>query len=203
MAVAKTPTSFLEALVAARAEMPVLVFDATNPHFRNRYLSLSGVMEGVAPILAKHGIVVTHAGYRNEDGAPWLRTSLIHTSGDRLDSDLPIAGGNNPQQMGSAITYARRYAVLGLLGMVGDEDDDGNAASAPAGQPAVAKGPSDPQMKLIKTLLGQTRNAKSKDAADAAVKDIMDKTLDELTAKDAPILIDKLKEEKAARGGAF
>lgn len=201
MAVAKTQ-SFLEALVAARAEMPVLAFDASNPHFRSKYLSLAGVMEGVTPVLTKYGIIVTHSAYRNEDGSPWLRTSLIHTSGDRLDSDLPISGGN-PQQTGSAITYARRYALLGLLGMVGDEDDDGNAASAPAGKATVAKGPSEPQMKLIKTLLSKTRNAKSKAEGDAVSQEIMEKDLNELTAKDATTLIDKLKEEEAARGGAF
>ncbi len=195
MATSTNEPTFIEALVKARSEMPTLVFDAANSHFKSKYLTLAGVMEGVSPVLSQNGIFATHSAFRAEDGSPWLRTTLVHVSGDRVESELPIAG-SNPQQMGSAITYARRYAILGLLGLVGDEDDDGNSASG------ISTGPSDAQLNMIKSLMRTVRKATTKAASDKVSQELVGKNIDALDKEDTSKLIDLLKKEEA-NAGAF
>ena len=157
-------------------------------------------MESVNPSLSKHGFVITHTSYRAEDGAPWMKTSLIHTSGEKVEADLPISGAD-PQKMGSAMTYARRYSVLNLLGAVADEDDDAETAVGRGN--SAPKGISDAQMKLVKSLLSSVRAAKSKAAGNEVAQELVGKSLDDLTSKDASDLIDKLQNEKKSQSGAF
>jgi uncharacterized protein (DUF3820 family) len=131
-----------QALHAFQADAPPIHLDATNPHFRNSYASLGGVVGAVRPVLNKHGLVYaqlpTHLG-----GLPALRTVVIHAeSGEELESVMPlILPKQDPQGYGSALTYARRYALLSILGLVGDEDDDANAATP---QSSAGDVPADP-----------------------------------------------------------
>lgn len=117
------------ALLAAQAEAPELQKDAINPHFRSSYVSLERLMETILPILNKHGLVLLQAPTTLE-GQPALRTVIIHAkSGDGFgDTMLLNQAQAGPQAQGSAITYARRYSLMALLGLVADSDDDGNAA---------------------------------------------------------------------------
>jgi hypothetical protein len=115
-----------QALVAFHAEAPAIPNDRTNPHFNSKFASLAGIMEAIRPVLAKHGLAVVQ---QPEDGG--LRTWILHESGEERDCGvIPLAVDKpGPQAQGSALTYARRYGVLAALGLVGDDDDDANAAS--------------------------------------------------------------------------
>lgn len=121
-----------EALVAAQAEMPRLVKDeeANTGKFAYRYLSLQGLLEQVLPVLNRHGLALIQMPgvYENQ---PVLWTHIRHVSGDELKSPmlLPSTAADGAQALGSALTYARRYAVLAFLGLAPDEDDDGAKAS--------------------------------------------------------------------------
>lgn len=119
-------TSLLPALAAAIADMPDPRKNAANPHFKNKYADLGEVMDCIAGPLATHKLMVT----QTMEGARILRTRLWHVpSGEWLDSVMELqAEKAGMQPMGSAITYARRYALKSLFGMV-DVDDDGEAAS--------------------------------------------------------------------------
>jgi hypothetical protein len=90
------------------------------------------VIAAVRPVLNKHGLVYAQFP-TNLDGAPALETMLIHAeSGEDIAAVMPLVlTKNDPQGYGSALTYARRYALLSILGLVGDEDDDANSAIAP------------------------------------------------------------------------
>lgn len=128
------PTTLGAALVAAQAEMPALQRDKINPAFKSQYLSLEGLLEGVLPILNKHGLAVAQfpTFVRTEaELVPALRTVLIHgESGETLeDTMLLMLAKRDPQGQGSGITYAKRYALCALLGISADADDDGNAAT--------------------------------------------------------------------------
>jgi len=116
------------ALVAAQAEMPVAKFDATNPHFKNKYATLQCMVETARPVLAKHGLCVVQ-GFDGDS----LTTTIVHKSGQTLHlGEMALhLDRNNMQGMGSAVTYARRYAFAPAVGMVSDEDDDAQAASTP------------------------------------------------------------------------
>ena len=122
-------TSLMAGLLAVQAEAPKIIKDQTNPHFKSKFASLDAVMEAVGPILTRHGLVwVTLPG--REDGEPVLAYRLVHAAtGDALEGSMPLMlKSADPQGQGSALTYARRYSIMAVLGLVPDEDDDGNRA---------------------------------------------------------------------------
>ncbi len=124
------------ALVSAQADMPALQRDKLNPHFKSRYLSLESLLEEVLPVLNSHGLALVQLPSfgLGQDGStyPALQTMIIHgESGESIETTmLLLAVKSDPQGQGSAITYARRYSLMSMLGLSADEDDDGNAASS-------------------------------------------------------------------------
>jgi hypothetical protein len=126
------------ALAKAQAEMKNPGFDSTNPHFRNKFASLAAVRNAVVPILAKFGLSVVQDLTTSDKGEILCRTVLLHSSGQSLilgPLALP-ATKTDAQGYGSAATYARRYSLMAVAGVVGDDDDDANAAT---GKPAEAE----------------------------------------------------------------
>ena len=126
------------ALAKAQAEMSNPKFDKTNPHFRNKFASLAAVRDAVVPVLAKHGISCLQ-DLRNVTGGVACSTILLHTSGQSITFgplEMPVSK-NDAQGFGSAATYARRYHLMAVANVVGDEDDDANSAT---GKPAAAVG---------------------------------------------------------------
>jgi len=119
------------AFVKAQMEMPKVAKDATNPHFKNKYADLPGLFEAVLPVLHKHGFAVSQPTMRDSTGAAVLRTRLLHQDGGVIeDEGIPLMADKvNMQGLGSAVTYARRYGLGSLCGVITDIDDDGNAAS--------------------------------------------------------------------------
>jgi hypothetical protein len=128
------------AMVKVQATLKHAVKDSTNPHFKSKYADLGAVWDACRETLTANELAVfqtmdvLHVAQR--DGAtviqPVLNTILAHVSGESIESTTPIVmkDRDNPQQMGSAITYARRYALMAILGIVAD-DDDGQAAATP------------------------------------------------------------------------
>lgn len=116
------------ALAAFLGEVRDPALDGVNPHFRSKYATLPGVLQTVRPLLAKHRLAVVQAPDLL-DGRLVLKTRLLHAEGEVIETALPLPEATTMQAMGSAITYARRYALTALLGICGDEDDDGNSAS--------------------------------------------------------------------------
>lgn len=126
----------------AQAELKPAVKDATNPAFRSKYADYAAIVEA-AKVYAKHGIAVWQDVQLAESGVA-VTTRLTHASGQWMEFGpltVPIAK-RDAHGVGSATTYAKRYALSAALGISADEDDDGNAASTPASGPkAVAKTP--------------------------------------------------------------
>lgn len=122
---------FAAALLAVQQELPKLQRDAINPHFRNKYISLDSLMAAIRPVLAKHGLVWITQPCRDEQGEPALAYRLVHAqSGESEGGCMPLMmAKSDPQGQGSAITYARRYSITAMLGLVADEDDDGHKAT--------------------------------------------------------------------------
>lgn len=118
------------------SEIPELTFDSTNPHFGSSYLSLKGLLAIVKPILAANDLLLvqTVSNTGGPQPAPALTTRIIHLKSNEYLEDTMLLSATkvDPQAQGSAITYARRYALVTLLNLVADEDDDGNAASGGA-----------------------------------------------------------------------
>ena len=96
------------------------------------YADLADVLGDSRPVLTENGLAITQNVVTNgKDVEVW--TTLLHVSGQyRTDGPLAFNGGSNPQQAGSAITYARRYAALATLGLASEDDDGAKAAHEPA-----------------------------------------------------------------------
>ena len=117
------------ALCAVQGELKPAIKQADNPFFKSKYVDLPGVWEAIRPLLAKNGLSVAQTFTVSQDG-PTIVTTLLHKSGQWISSDLFLRPAkSDPQGVGSAITYGRRYALAAMVGVVADEDDDGNAAS--------------------------------------------------------------------------
>ena len=95
------------------------------------YADLADVLDAVRPVLAKHGLAVAQTVMLESSLNSWL----LHTSGQWIRSEYGVVLGEDvpdtPQARGSALTYARRYALCALLGIAAEEDDDGTASTAP------------------------------------------------------------------------
>ncbi len=123
--------SLAEALLAAQEEMPAIERDATNPHFKSKFTSLDNLLAKVRPVLNRHGISVQQFPASDAEGKPALTTILRHASGESEAHTAPLLlAKSDPQGLGSAITYMRRYALAAALAIADQEDDDGNGASS-------------------------------------------------------------------------
>lgn len=127
------------ALSAAQGEFEPCKRTAVNPFFKSKYSPLDEVVAATQPALTKNGIAVSQQVVTN--GTMQLVTYLMHKSGEFIGGTYPIAPTkNDPQGIGSALTYARRYALMAALG-VPAEDDDGQQVSAPVKSAPVAAKP--------------------------------------------------------------
>lgn len=118
-----------EALVAFQAELPDVSKGGTNPAFKSKYATLPDVTKAVFPILTKHGLAWVTMPDETPEGHV-LRWALLHTSGDKLEGQWPLPDAAKAQDLGSWITYGRRYTLSAVTGITPDEDDDGNAAQS-------------------------------------------------------------------------
>jgi hypothetical protein len=115
------------ALAKAQATMKSATFNRINPHFKNRYADLASVLDAVRKPLADNGLAITQTT-EMQDGAFVLVTTLWH-GGQWISAVYPLPLGAKPQELGSALTYARRYSLSSLVCIAADEDDDAEAAS--------------------------------------------------------------------------
>lgn len=124
-------------LAEVQSSLKPLRRNADNPFFKSSYTDLAAMAEALYPILAAKGFSVVQGG----DGTN-LSTLLLHSSGEWIESTLPMPAESNPQKLGSVITYFRRYALAAIVGAASEgEDDDGNAASHPTARPATSPTP--------------------------------------------------------------
>lgn len=114
---------------------------ATNPFFKSKYAPLETVLNTVRPILSKHGLSIIQIP-SSVDNYVTVTTMLIHSSGEWIESS-PLSlkmDKVTAQGAGSAITYARRYAVSAILGISSEDDDDGNSAEPKRSTSNTSKG---------------------------------------------------------------
>lgn len=123
--------NLLKALAKFHAQCTPVVKDANNPFFKSKYATLDAIQEHIRKPLQDNGLVVTQAN-KVEDGNAIVVSTVWHVeSGEFMESEFPVVV-NKPtaQEYGSAVSYAKRYSLSGLLNLtIQDEDDDGNKAT--------------------------------------------------------------------------
>ncbi len=143
------------ALAAFQAEMPEIKLDKnvkvttkTGGAYNFQYATLANIIRTAYPCLAKHGLSIAQTFRDNS-----LVTTLFHTSGEYIQSIIPIDFTGNMQEIGSRISYLKRYSISALVGVVGDEDDDANIAAGNSfrkSEPATKAKPEPEKKKSIK-----------------------------------------------------
>jgi len=118
------------ALCKAQAEMSGAVKGANNPFFKSKYANLEEVIRVVKGPFESNGLCFVQFPVSGE-GSAGVETVIIHESGEFISNEFMLkCAKSDPQGMGSAITYARRYGLQSAVG-IPSEDDDGQAASTP------------------------------------------------------------------------
>lgn len=123
-------TKIAPALVKALAEIGGVAKGANNPFFKSKYATLENVIDASKPVLASHGISLLQFPGALVGGAMNLETILLHESGEWIGGEEAFGVSTtkaDPQAVGSALSYARRYAQMAVLNMPA-VDDDGEAA---------------------------------------------------------------------------
>lgn len=117
-----------EALAKAQGQIEGAKKDSANPFFKSKYADLASVWEACRVQLSSNGLSVTQCPEESENGIA-IETMLLHSSGQWIKSryTMPVSK-LDAQAVGSAITYARRYALSAIIG-IAPEDDDGNSAA--------------------------------------------------------------------------
>lgn len=118
------------ALSKAQGEMQAAIKDKINPFFKSSYADLGSVWDAARPVLSKYGLCVMQTTEMGADGSKIIMvTTLAHTSGQWVKSHLPLNPAKNDSQgVGAAITYLRRYSLSAIVGVVCDDEDDGETA---------------------------------------------------------------------------
>ncbi len=117
-------TNVFKKLFNLQQEIGTISKDASNPFYKSKYFDINSLIKQLNPLLAKHKLLLIQPIMDN------MITSRIVCieNGGSVDSSLTLPDINDPQKLGSAITYYRRYTLASLLGLQA-EDDDGNLAS--------------------------------------------------------------------------
>lgn len=129
----KTSENIIEiskAMNSAQRSMRPASKDSTNPHFRSKYSDLASVMEAIREPIGINGLSVWQDATLDEIGVK-VTTRIVHVSGEWVEFGpltIPLAK-KDAHAVGSACSYGKRYALCAALGVVSDEDDDGNKAS--------------------------------------------------------------------------
>jgi hypothetical protein len=114
------------ALVKFQSSVSKVAKEANNPFFKSKYASLANILDTIQKPLSECGLAISQFPDGNA-----LTTIILHAeSGEWMESSyvMPVAKQNDPQAMGSAMTYARRYALGSILNLNIDDDDDGEKA---------------------------------------------------------------------------
>ena len=200
--------SLAAALAKAQGEMENAGKNSVNPHFKSKYADLAEILNTVRPVLSKHGLAVTQFP-AFEGGTAHVETILTHASGEWMSGtcSAPVQK-SDPQGVGSALTYLRRYSLAAVCGLA-QEDDDANAATkpkttasrppAPISKPSPEPVPNEPRMtdqqrRILMSIYGDApREIRLEDANEhfqrAKPGCAVIKSFSEMTAKQAAWLI--------------
>jgi hypothetical protein len=184
------------AMAKFQAELKPAIKGNTNPYFKSRYADLQACWDCCRDALVKNGLSVVQGSRESNGEIVTVDTRLMHASGQWIESSLTMKPAKaDPQGVGSAVTYARRYALSAILGIVADEDDDGNAATHNEPKKALSVAEKATGAAKVEPLISKESESFLKLADPALVDRVM--------VKFGHIAIGDLTETQAAKGITF
>lgn len=165
------------ALALAQAEIDSAPKTEKNPFFKSTYADLATVRQAIREAFGKHGLSVIQIPHTSDDRV-MVTTILMHKSGQFVEGTLalkPVKG--DPQAIGSAITYARRYSLMAFAGVAPD-DDDGNDASGKQQEATKNRSPVKPKQEPThKEVINKLKAKLTQIGVEAGDKDTADAVL--------------------------
>jgi len=153
-----------KALISAWDKMKVAKKQNDNPFFKSKYADFGSVVDACKSALVSNDLVVTQPT-AIINGQTALVTTLLHSSGQWVRGVYPVNPvKNDPQAIGSAITYARRYALASIVGLVAEEDDDGEMAMGRGQAQPVVKAKPAPKIELEQPVESHTTQGNSQNS---------------------------------------
>ena len=184
------------AMAKFQAELKPAIKGNTNPYFKSRYADLQACWDCCREALVKNGLSVVQGSRESNGEIVTVDTRLMHASGQWIESSLTMKPAKaDPQGVGSAVTYARRYALSAILGIVADEDDDGNAATHNEPKKAISVAEKATGAAKVEPLISKESESFLKLADPALV--------DRVLVKFGHVAIGDLTETQAAKGITF
>lgn len=193
---------FAAALVKVQGQLEGAKKDTANPFHKSKYADLSSCWDACREALQNNNVAVLQLPSTTDlkAGEIGLQTILVYgNSGEQLTSwfHLPLKDPTNPQALGSAITYMRRYALCAALGICPEDDDGNSAAATPKARkelPSVSKVASEGAFE------GEWKAAKTSDEMKAVYTKVKHSNMDEakkqtLLARYADTIKGKMAEE--------
>lgn len=171
----ETTAALDEAMAKAQSRIQAAAKDKLNPHFKSKYADLSSVWEACRDALTSNGVFISQWPVHSEDGRLHLVTRLAH-KGEWLKARFSIpVGRQDAQGYAAALTYAKRMCLSAAVGVVADDDDDGNTAvgrQQPAARTEAPKveEPAKPAEDLGDTIIRKFNEAESGAAFEDLVK---------------------------------
>lgn len=204
-ALAAALSAFQQAVPKVTKSLTATVPTKNGGSYKYTYAGLPDVTAAVMPHLAKHGLAFSVCPRVHEDGTAVVTGVLLHAAGGRLEASLPLYGRTS-QELGSSLTYARRYLLGAMTGVVTDDDDDGNTAEgapparreAPAprrtqpGAPATAE-----QLNRIKELM-DAQGVTDRDVVLTTISSLVGVAVEkptDLTNAQATVVLDALQQQ--------
>lgn len=132
----ETKNTLYSALGQFREQVSAVKKDADNPFYKSKYADLNSILEVIKNPLLVSGIAISHNCKHTESGFIVVTTLAHIESGEHIESEFPVFG-NKPQEIGSSMSYARRYNLLALLDIPTEDDDGQKANEAPRTQKEV------------------------------------------------------------------
>lgn len=174
-----------------------------NSSYNFKYADLAATLNVVMPVLCENGLVVTQTFMPFEEGSTILRTTLLHSSGESVTSDMPMptlpSKGNVMQELGSAITYMRRYSLMAIL-CLAPEDDDGNTFNADDQQQAVPKMGTGTQRQPVKRAAPPVQQGTANDLDPAGHKALLQTVQQQLQPDQRAALQQAFRDLKGLKG---
>ena len=188
------------ALAKAQMEMEVAKTDSSNPFFKSKYADLASVVKASRPYLSKNGISVIQRVIPNGEGELYLYTRICHSSGQWMESRMPVRPPKQDiQTLGSYITYLRRYNYAAVVGVVAsEEDDDGEKAmESPRKQGIAAAGSSRISKAQLQVISNELEGYE--DVLESLLKGFTISKLSDLPEKHYSKCLDRIREIKRAK----
>ena len=132
----KKAKNIYQKLADAKAEIGAISKDSTNPFYKSKYFDINNLLAHVEPILLKHGLLCLQPII---DGKVVTQIIDIETGNDEV-AEMKLPELNDPQKLGSAITYYRRYTLASLLALQAEDDDANSAKPKPQTKPKLEMG---------------------------------------------------------------